>query len=48
MSAKLIQCLLVIYAIICATALLEGKWFLALYWIGALVINSAVLMMSGK
>ncbi len=48
MTSNLIRLLLVEYVVIMVVALVERKWIMALYWLGALVLNFAVLVMGGK
>ena len=46
MSTRLMIGLMFAYAVITITAAIEGKWYRALYFVGAIIISAGVLGMS--
>jgi hypothetical protein len=48
MSIYLIKTLIVFYAVILGACLIDRDWKMALYWIGAIVIQTSVLLMRVK
>jgi len=47
-SQTLIKLLLVQYFIIMSITLYEQKWVMAIYWLGATILNTAILLMGTK
>ncbi len=48
MSHLLMKLLLIEYGIITVTCLVEQNWVRALYWIGAMVLQTAVILSGMK
>jgi len=46
LSSWLIRVLLLEYIIILAVCAYEGNWKLALYWLGASILQSSVILMA--
>jgi hypothetical protein len=45
MSPTLITAIILQYVVIGIVSAVEGKWIMVLYWIGAVILNIAVLLM---
>ena len=48
MSTWVMKLLIIEYAVIFVACSIEGNWKLALYWLGAIIIQTSVILMGMK